>query len=90
MSNVISLNARRNTSQDYYAYQYERMNTLELLEIMVKFQEERSRLGRLTPDMITRGIPLFKRLSLVAETEELRTLTASYWRHLECEKKERA
>ena len=61
------------------------MDKLELLEEMVRFQEERSRIGELTPVMMVRGKALFKALEETAETQELRLLTKSYRRHLEYE-----
>lgn len=61
------------------------MDKLELLEEMVKFQEKRSHLGRLTPQMMVEGKVLFRALELAAETEELRILARSYRRHLEYE-----
>src|SRR4051812_36457245 len=61
------------------------MDKLQLLEEMVRFQEERSRLGHLTATMMVRGKFLFKALEDAAETQELRLLTRSYRRHLEFE-----
>ena len=61
------------------------MDKLELLEEMVRFQEERSRHGHLTPQMMIQGKILFKALEQSAETNELRLLTRSYRRHLEFE-----
>ena len=61
------------------------MDKLELLEEMVRFQEERSRIGELTLPMMIRGKVLFKALEETAETQELKLLTRSYRRHLEFE-----
>jgi hypothetical protein len=61
------------------------MDKLELLEEMVRFQEERSRKGQLTLSMMIRGKILFRALEDNAETHELRMLTRSYRRHLEHE-----
>lgn len=61
------------------------MDKLELLEEMVRFQEQRSKLGELTPLMMIEGQILFKSLEDSAETNELRLLTRSYRRHLEYE-----
>jgi hypothetical protein len=61
------------------------MDKLELLEEMVRFQQERSSLGELTPSLMVRGKVLFKALEQNAETQELRLLTRSYRRHLEYE-----
>lgn len=57
----------------------------ELLEEMIRFQEERTQVGRLTVDMMVRGRILFTALEDSAETEELRILTRSYKRHLDFE-----
>ncbi len=67
---------------------YKSFDKQELLEEMVKFQEERSLKGSLTLDMINRGIPLFLRLEETAETYELKLLCRSYRKHLEIEKQE--
>lgn len=90
MSNVISLKAVREikaaqtVDYDYRALILS-MDKLELLEEMVRFQEERSRLGQLTLPMMVRGQILFKALEDNAETQELRILTRSYRRHLDHE-----
>jgi hypothetical protein len=90
MSKIISLKAAReikdaeNEDMAYRAMILS-MDKLELLEEMVRFQEERSRLGTLTPAMMIRGKHLFKALEDSAETQELRILTRSYRRHLEFE-----
>lgn len=63
------------------------MDKLELLEEMVRFQEERSALGHLTPEMMVRGKILFRALEENAETQELKLLTRSYARHLDFELK---
>lgn len=57
----------------------------ELLEEMVRFQEERTRLGQLTLPMMVRGKYLFKALEESSESRELRNLTRAYRRHLEFE-----
>ncbi len=90
MSNVISLNAVREVkeAQDEdmeYRARILGMDKLELLDEMVRFQEERSRVGHLTPAMMTRGKILFKALEETAETQELKLLTRSYRRYLEYE-----
>jgi hypothetical protein len=61
------------------------MEKVELLEEMVRFQEERSQVGSLTPDMMKRGRHLFQALENSAETRELKILAGSYRRHLEIE-----
>ena len=90
MSNVISLKAVREVKQaenEDLAYHARilTMDKLELLEEMVRFQEERSRLGQLNLPMMIRGKILFKALETSAETQELKLLTRSYRRHLEYE-----
>jgi len=90
---VVSLKAARElrrVEEEDLAYQAEIlcMDKLELLEEMVRFQEERSEVGHLTPKMMVRGKHLFGALEKVAETKALRMLTGSYRRHLECELKE--
>jgi len=61
------------------------MEKVELLEEMVRFQEERSQVGSLTPDMMKKGRHLFQALENSAETRELKILAGSYRRHLELE-----
>jgi hypothetical protein len=90
MSNVVSLVAARQIKDkeaDEHAYQARilSMDKLELLEEMVRFQEERSRVGHLTLTMILRGRYLFSALEKASETNELRLLAKSYRRHLEFE-----
>jgi len=91
MSNsVISLKAvremKRYESEDHvYKAQILVMDKLALLEEMVRFQEERTRVGTLTLPMMLKGKILFRALEQAAETEELRILTKSYRRHLEFE-----
>lgn len=88
--NVIDLVAERTkregTGNDpQYQSKINRMNKIELLEEMVRFQEERSEKGKLTATMMVRGRILFRALESHAETEELRLLASSYRRHLEHE-----
>lgn len=90
---VVSLKAARElkkAQQEDSAYQalIDRMEKVELLNEMVRFQEERSRVGELTIGMIVRGKILFRALEANAETESLRSLSSSYRRHLEFELKE--
>ena len=92
MSNpkVVSLKAVRDVrdaeAEDLaYRAMIQSMDKLELLEEMVRFQEERSRIGHLSLQMMLRGKHLFKALEESAETQELRILTRSYRRHLEHE-----
>ena len=88
--NIIDFVAERNRRglaqhDPYYQVQINRMNKIELLEEMVRFQEERSTKGKLTLTMMVRGRILFRALEAHAETEELRLLASSYRRHLEYE-----
>ena len=90
---IISLNAARklrnalSEDQDYQA-RIAGMEKLELLEEMVRFQEERSRVGHLTLPMMIQGRILFQALEETAETHELRLLSRSYRRHLDHEMSE--
>jgi hypothetical protein len=91
-SKIISLDAARrirdlSTKDEEYAYQARilGMDKLALLEEMVRFQQERSRNGELTLEMIARGKYLFKALEERAETQELQLLARSYRRHLDHE-----
>lgn len=90
MSKVVSLKAVReikDAQAEDHAYRARilTMDKMELLEEMVRFQEERSSKGHLTVAMMVRGQVLFKALEESAETQELRLLTRSYRRHLEFE-----
>jgi hypothetical protein len=89
-SNVVSLEQfrrlKRITDQDLdYARLIEKMTKLELLDEMIRFQEERTRVGQLTYKMMIRGRHLFDALERNAETREMRLLARSYKRHLEHE-----
>jgi len=90
MNNVVSLKSVRElktAEAEDHAYRAKIlcMDKLELLEEMVRFQEERSSVGHLTLPMMLRGKVLFKALEDNAETQELLLLTRSYRRHLEYE-----
>ena len=61
------------------------MDKLQLLDEMVRFQEERSAQGKLSLAMMVRGRVLFEALERHSETRALRALTRSYRRHLEHE-----
>ena len=83
---VAERNKRGSVKQDpYYQMQINRMGKIELLEEMVRFQEERSQKGKLSLTMMVRGRILFRALETQAETDELRLLASSYRRHLENE-----
>jgi hypothetical protein len=89
MNNVISLRgykALKHTDEAELAYQAKilGMSKVELLEEMVRFQEERKVVG-LTPFMMLKGRHLFKALELAADSQELRILARSYCRHLNYE-----
>lgn len=79
-------NAESNDPQ--YARKIAQLSKLELLNEMVRFQETRSQLGKLTPELMVKGRVLFEALEKNAETETLQVLTRSYRRHLELELKE--
>lgn len=90
MSNVVSLKAIREVrdaeqGDEAYKALILSMDKLELLEEMIRFQEERSKLGELSVSMMVRGKYLFKALEETAETQEMKILTRSYRRHLEHE-----
>jgi hypothetical protein len=87
---LIDLLAERNKrgldkKDPYYQVVINRMSKMELLEEMVRFQEERSQRGQLSLTMMVRGKILFRALEINAETDELRILASSYRRHLEHE-----
>lgn len=90
MDNVVSLKVVREmkkaTQEDPdYEAKILGADKLELLSEMMKFQEERTETGYLTPTMMVRGKILFKALEERAETFELRHLARSYRRHLKYE-----
>lgn len=83
---VAERNKRETLGQDpHYQAKINRMNKIELLEEMVRFQEERTEKGQLSVTLMVRGKILFRALEINAETDELRTLAGSYRRHLEHE-----
>ena len=90
MSNVISLRSYKNFKKldtDELAYQARilSMSKVELLEEMVRFQEERKGMGSLTHPMMIRGRHLFRALEDAADSQELKILSRSYRRHLDYE-----
>ena len=90
LENIINLLVERNKRglvqhDPYYQVQINRMNKIELLEEMVRFQEERTHKGKLTLNMMVRGRILFRALEISSETDELRLLSSSYRRHLDHE-----
>lgn len=87
---IFSLQALREVKQveqqdPLYKCRIETMDKVELLNEMVRFQEERSRLGELNVNLMVKGRILFRALEEHAETTALRSLTKSYRRHLEYE-----
>jgi hypothetical protein len=90
---IVSLKAVRELkstldAEQAYLSKIGSLSKVELLEEMVRFQEERTRLGALTPEMMKCGRHLFERLEGCADTQELKILTRSYRRHLEYELEE--
>ena len=88
--NVIDLSRERSrrglTHHDpHYQLVINQMSKIELLEEMVRFQEQRSGQTSLPLSLMIRGKILFKALETNAETDELRMLASSYRRHLEHE-----
>lgn len=90
MSKIVFLHAvRENRNSEQVDLEYQAkilgMDKLDLLEEMVRFQEERANEGQLTSKLISQGLLLFKALEENAETVELRNLARSYRRHLKYE-----
>lgn len=90
MSNVISLRsykALKDSDAEELAYQAKilSLSKVELLEEMVRFQEERKMLGTLTHPQMIKGRYLFKALEENADSQELKILSRSYRRHLDYE-----
>ena len=95
MSKIVLLSAvRENKKNEQVDLEYQAkilgMDKLDLLEEMVRFQEERAGEGHLTPRLIAQGHVLFKALEESAETTELRNLARSYRRHLKYEQASKA
>ena len=73
-------------AEDYaYRARILAMDKIELLEEMIRYQEKRSEAEVQTLPLMLRGRYLFKELEERAETQELRSLTRSYRRHLDLE-----
>jgi hypothetical protein len=90
MSNIVLFNGvRENLKNEPVDLEYQAkilgMDKIDLLEEMVRFQEERGEEGQLTPKLIAQGQVLFKALEETAETTELKNLARSYRRHLKYE-----
>jgi hypothetical protein len=80
-NNVVSIFKNRDANKDIRS-----MDKMQLLEEMVRFQEERSALGqeaRMTKPMILRGIAIFTGLEKTCDTPEMYSLASSYRRHLQ-------
>ena len=87
---IFSIHALREVKQveqedPQYKNRIETMDKVELLDEMVRFQEERSKLGELNVHLMVKGRILFRALEEHAETSALRALTKAYRRHLEYE-----
>ncbi len=74
----------RKTHSEYQLY-IDSLDKLDLLNEMIRYQQHRTEVGQLTPEMMTKGMVLFRALELEAESEGLRSLAGSYRRHLEHE-----
>lgn len=61
-------------NQDEYKAKINAMDKVELLEEMVRFQEERAS-NPTTAKLITQGVILFDRIYNAAETQELKSLS---------------
>lgn len=90
MGNVIQLNNYRSEETQRieiltYHAKLLSFSKVELLEEMVRFQEERKAAGELSPSMMERGVILFRLLEKAADSQEMRILSRSYSRHLEYE-----
>jgi hypothetical protein len=88
--NVVSLKAIRdlkNAQASDLAYEKRllKMEKVDLLDEMIRFQERRSQIGSLTEEMMIQGQILFKVLEESAESEEFLILTRSYRKHLQYE-----
>ena len=80
MAKIFSI-GRRN-----YRAELAQKDKLELLEEMVRFQEDRTANGgELTIDMMHKGIILFGLLEKQCETQEMFLLASYYRKHLEYE-----
>jgi hypothetical protein len=65
-----------------YQTKITQMDRLELLEEMVRFQQERSSVDKLNLKLLLNGRILFKALAETSVTPEMRLLTRSYFNHL--------
>lgn len=89
-SNLVVLNEwkkRKNPESDVSTYQarIDSMSKGELMEEIVRFQEQRKRNGGLTEEAIINGMILFKAMESKAETTDLKIFSKVYQRHLSYE-----
>src|SRR6476620_569524 len=87
---VISLtkvreNKKAEASSLAYQNRLLKMEKVELLDEMIRFQERRSDAGQLSEEMMIQGQILFKILEESAESDEFLALTRSYRKHLQFE-----
>ena len=78
MSNLI----RGNFGLRRYIDKIRKMDKLELLQEMVYYQEEKGASRSATPDLIQRGLVLFRALVEIAESKELRDVCKNYYNKL--------
>lgn len=76
---------RAKEGEELYKQKLANLSKLELLEEMVRFQEERRLDEKLSIAMMVRGHHLFTQLEERADTRELQILARAYRRHLEYE-----
>jgi len=76
---------RAMAQEELYRTKLLHLTKLELLEEMVRFQEERRLDEKLSVAMMVRGHHLFTQLEERADTRELQILARAYRRHLEYE-----
>lgn len=72
-----------------YQIKINKMDKMELLEEMVRFNDSRSKGEKMSLALMIQGRILFKALELMAQTQELRLLAGSYRKHLEHELEEK-
>lgn len=88
LMSVVNLNRYRlEHSADQKAWEaaLDACSKADLLKLLVEFRKKKEVTG-LSNELIVRGIPLFKRLAYVAQTEAFRGLMNAYMVHLEGER----
>ena len=90
MSNVVNLAAfrdikEREFSNPFYQARIAKMDRLELVNEVIKFNEERYEHGGLNKELIVRGLILFKNMADNAETPNFKEFARTYCKHLELE-----